>query len=153
MAHLVFKVIATLTLTLFLSACQIEGETETAAAAEALRNAEPNSAFIYRDSGFHGSAINLNIYIDGETVGKVGNKRFLEFRIPTSSKLMEIGISTSSEPGWNTASIDLTGKANKPRYFLATGDFSVVPLIVVTIMESNLYLLEVDRQTFLSQLP
>ncbi|WP_111735168.1 hypothetical protein [Roseovarius amoyensis] len=135
---------------LFLTACAGDGVQGTDAILQSVKDVNPGSAYIYRDTGFAGSVGRMDVRVDGTSVGRIANREALEFTLPAGAHMIEVGYATNIGTAFRPVTMQLTVDAKRPYYFIVKQDFKMVPMIVVTITETTLYLAEITRETFLA---
>ena len=119
---------------------------------QSVKDADPGSAYIYRDTGFAGSAARMEIRVDGTSVGRIANREALEFKLPAGAHTIEVGYAPNIGRTYDPLTMQFTADANRPHYFIIKQDFKVIPLIVVTITETTRYLAEITRESFLANI-
>ena len=68
----VLKIIFALTMAVFVAACTGSGTSGRATILAEVEKAEPNSIYVYRDTGFAGSGALMEVLINNQKAGTIG---------------------------------------------------------------------------------
>ena len=89
MTHL-RKFASIILLPILLAACAGAGIKDQDAILQSVQTAKPDTVFVFRDTGFQGSATLMTVTLNDVEVGKVGVNESLEFKAPAGTHVVTV---------------------------------------------------------------
>ena len=84
------KLTAAIALPVFLAACAGAGIKDQGQIRQSVETATPDTVFVFRDTGFQGSATLMTVALNDVEVGKVGVNESLEFTAPAGTHVVTV---------------------------------------------------------------
>lgn len=136
------RLLIALVLPFALAACEGAGVKDQSQIVSTVQTASPDSIFIFRDTGFQGSATLMTAYLNGVEVGKIGVNESLEIKAPrgTHQVMVKAGSIDAAliDPGIAT----VVKNGTKPHFFIVT--------VTAKFMTADVNLTETTPQSYLS---
>ena len=137
-----FRTFSMVLATAVVSACTGSGTSGTEKIINEVQAANPDSIFVYRDTGFSGSGALMQVLLNGEDQGTIGIKESLELEVPRGLNEIEIrytGLAALTTPD----KLQFENDGNKANYFIISQKHS--------FLSAEIILVETTAQSYVSQ--
>jgi hypothetical protein len=125
----------------FLSACSGTGLQSYSAVMTVNTNSQ-GSVFVLRDTGYSGSGALLNITLNGQQIGKIGNKETAIGRSNSGNNYIEAKFSGIQGIGMNNTQANFISSGRENKYFLIK--------MTSGLFKNKIQMFEVNESTFKS---
>jgi hypothetical protein len=102
---------------LLLSACGAPTDNQTSTITQSVATADANTILVARKTGFGGSFVPINIFVDGTRVGSVGNNKVETIAIPSGEHEIEVRFTGPAAITTQPATLSFNKSATSPAYF------------------------------------